>query len=251
MGGLVRASGAMLAALTIATGGLVLGAGTAAAEASSDYLAPTCTADHTAWNQIYGIDLLTGSLGGDCKGAWFESQVPVGNAELYYRGTDRAEVGQVINFNVRIQLVDPSLSDVVVTSITHHAPTGYEFLSVYGGTNSFEPPTSELLRPVVAVDPVAGDVTLTAPDGGWPIRKSTGKSGYIQLSLTYKVISVDGDSTSGIKFTGTDAPASGDWMATGDTRGLQNSVGSLGSLYEPLPSPIWTVLPGSSDGSSS
>ncbi|CRK53944.1 exported hypothetical protein [Rhodococcus sp. RD6.2] len=237
MGGLVRAGGVMLAAATIASGGLAIGAGTAGAEGSSDYLAPVCKS-YGNMMVSYPIDLVAGSVGNDCHPVGFSSQVAVGNATMTYSGTDRAEVGEEILFQAQIEVEDPNAPDVVITSLTHHAPAGYKFLRAYASKYT---PSGVNLNPVITVDPVTRDVTLTAGDGGWSINGEGVQM--INVSLFYDVISVDGDSTSGVRVTSADAPASGEWMATGDTRAFPNSVGWLGSVGDYLFTPIPQTTP--------
>ncbi|SEL65747.1 hypothetical protein SAMN05444583_11295 [Rhodococcus maanshanensis] len=211
MGGHVgRVGGAVLAVLTIAGGGLGLGVGTAGAGlGSSKYGQPLCS----------NVD--SGVL---CDGERFGSTTWVGDTELTYSGTDRAAPGDETSFRVSFIGSRDVLHPMVVTSLTHQVPSGFEFTGATVKTGG-----NRELDPGVVVDPATGNVTVMAPDGGWTIPKDNTSSGYLVFELDYTVTDVDGDSTSRIAFTGTDS-ASARWVATGNTQGYRDfKEGPFGS----------------------
>ncbi|AQA20491.1 hypothetical protein BTZ20_5790 [Rhodococcus sp. MTM3W5.2] len=89
------------------------------------------------------------------------------------------------------------------------------------------------LDSTAVVDPVTGDVTVTAPAGGWAIPTAAtdagSLTGYLSVGLRYKVVKSYLDGTTGVTFTGTGVPASEGWVATGFTKVTPVDLGTFGS----------------------
>ena len=129
--------------------------------------------------------------------------------------------------------------DVDVTSVTFQPPKGFEFLGVevkeqWGNQDSPKP--SVTLDSTVVVDPGTGEITVTAPDGGWRIAPGGFRGEFYssEVYLSFTLRAPDDrmpGSTSGVTFTGTSVPASDGWVATGTTRVWPESdgAGSSGS----------------------
>lgn len=233
-GNLVRAGGAVLAALAIAAGGALAGSGTAGAIFVGDVWV-NGSIDNATGGKPCSWDILPRP----CSVESFQSNVLVGDTYLDYWGTDRAQPGDKTTFSAAFYLGDPSTPvsddvprpDVVINGLTHHAPRGFEFTGAWAYAYSHRN-IQQRLDVNVVVDPVTGDVTVTAPDGGWAIPKDRNKendNGRVHVALNYTVAELGGDSTSGMTFTGTDTPASGGWVATGDTRSTGWWLRNMGS----------------------
>lgn len=229
MGGhLVRAGGAVLAALTIATGGMTVGMGTAGALSSSGHSDRPCPPQVGPW--FPHLPTLEEVLM-PCDDEEFFSVSKVGEAYLGYRGPAGTAPGEVVDFDMWFSLEFPldrndvpaSQPDRVVTTITHHVPRGFEFraVEVHEGSRRLDVTTE--------VDPVTGDVTITAPGDGWVIPNDETMD-TLDVTMTYAVTEVGEDGASRVGFTGTDSPVSGQWAATGNTREHQDFMeGPLGS----------------------
>ena len=222
MGGLVRAGGVMLAAVTIASGGLAAGAGVAGA--ASSFFGSS--------GQIYEYPDFGGEyIGFGCM----------------YEGPSTAVVGQEIAFtSVCTQGwgmgTDTPGPTAVMTSFTHSVPEGFEFVGAQVTSYDWdEPPYAiKVLPSSVAVDPTSGNVTLTPPSDGWTIPEGvddgTYRSGDITVTLRYKPTApLFEGGVSRVKYTGVvdgvNVPATPDkWFSTGITRvvGLPGT-GSAGS----------------------
>ncbi|MFC7448276.1 hypothetical protein [Rhodococcus daqingensis] len=239
-GQLVRAGGSVLAALTIAASGITMGAGTAAGQSwwedeIQQNLWPPCTIEWTP-------------SGGPCYRNAFTDQGMAGDLRMSYTGPKDVKSGEVVSFYASSSAGEggyqPAVPDVVVSSVTHHPPRGFEFMdaTVSAGKPGWYPEGSThwALDSTVAVDPVTGDVTVTPPVGGWAVPKSreyTGvageisfMSGYVSVHLRYRASGYGLDNPSGVTVTGTGVPASEDWLATGNTRVTpMGGTGSTGS----------------------
>ncbi|MFC9786828.1 hypothetical protein [Rhodococcus sp. NPDC127528] len=236
-GRLVRAGGMVLAALTIAAGGAVTGVGTAGAAGSGSLeggsaalgsSAPPCSVD----DSMLGCD--------DGKFHTFDKRV--GNFRMSFSGSDEVAIGHNTVLTANFFLGDSrggqvSLPDGAVESVTFHPPKGFEFQSVKvrSYTPNFYPedPISTNPDSTAVVDPVTGDVTVTAPTGGWAITKRVSSEGFVysgQLSVDvgFKATQTVDDGTNGVTFTGTDVPASEGWLQTGTTRVVPD-LGPFGS----------------------
>ncbi|CRK53947.1 conserved exported hypothetical protein [Rhodococcus sp. RD6.2] len=229
MGGhLVRVGGVVLAALTIAAGGMTVGVGTAGALLSSGHSDTPCPPQVGPW--FPHLPTLEEILM-PCDEQEFFSVSKVGNAYLGYRGPDAAAPGQVVDFEMWFSLdfplnrndVPASQPDRVVTTLTHHVPRGFEFRAAEVRSDWIP------LDATTSVDPVTGDVTITAPSDGWVIPNN-GTMDTLNVTMTYAVTEVGEDGASRVGFTGTDSPVSGQWAATGNTRAHQDFMeGPLGS----------------------
>ncbi len=167
-----------------------------------------------------------------CDDEEFFSVSKVGEAYLGYRGPAGAAPGEVVEFDMWFSLEFPldrndvpaSQPDRVVTTIAHHVPRGFEFraVEVHEGSRRLDVTTE--------VDPVTGDVTITAPGDGWVIPNDETMD-TLDVTMTYVVTEVGEDGASRVGFTGTDSPVSGQWAATGNTREHQDFMeGPLGSV---------------------
>ncbi|SDC49616.1 hypothetical protein SAMN05444580_10140 [Rhodococcus tukisamuensis] len=226
---MMRRGASILAAVAVAAGGLAVGAGTANATGSSGpgSSAPPCAPE--------GAQLA-------CDDGQFYEVEKAGNIRLAYHGPDEAVLGQEIAFTSEFEAGDSDYQDVqpevAIASVTHHAPRGFEFTGatvtaakyeLYPATSVFTP-----LEATVVVDPVTGDVTVTAPAGGWAAPKTETNNGILTgtvvVKLAYKATELVSDGTSGVTFTGTDVPASEGWMAAGTTKVVPVDLGGFGSL---------------------
>ncbi|SEM16052.1 hypothetical protein [Rhodococcus maanshanensis] len=212
VGQLVRRGGSVLAALAVVVGGATMGAGVAGG-------APG------------------GGFGSSCSGLYeelcgeaFLDHGAKGNILLGYQGPAKAEVGSEVTYYPSFTARD-GIPGLAVMSVTHHAPRGFEFV---GAEVTSRPrfAADAKLDSTAVVDPVTGDVTVTAPAGGWAIPTSAtdagSLSGSLFVGLRYKVVESYLAGTTGVTFTGTDVPASEGWLATGATR-VTSGIGGLGS----------------------
>jgi hypothetical protein len=209
VGSLVRKGGSVLAALAVVAGGAVTGVGTAGA-AGSGSLEQGSVALGSSAPPCYFEDPMPG-----CDDGLFNDEATVGNISLVYTGTSRAvALGQETGFRARL-----SGRDVAITSVTHHVPRGFEFTGahVWSWAYPLGDAIETTLDSTAVVDPVTGDVTITAPAGGW-IAADGRFTGSVFVSLDYKVTALSPDGASGLRFTGTGVPASEGWMATGTTK---------------------------------
>ncbi len=80
------------------------------------------------------------------------------------------------------------------------------------------------------VDPGTGDVTVTAPEGGWALMPGQNggrlEGGSVTVEFVYQAPDLAVGSTGGMTFTGTGVPASQDWVATGATRVMPGFMGT-------------------------
>lgn len=244
VGHLVCKGGAVLAALTIVTGGAVAGAGGAGAVSTGSAAGQLDEMWQNLLRPCHDYSPQFPDLG-PCYRAGFSDNGTLGNYLGAYSGVKEVDPGAKALFTASVvakeaafQVPSPEV-DVDVTSVTHHAPKGFQFVGVKvtGGTPTPTPPWPIVdLASTTTVDPVTGDVTVTAPDGGWalqPGRNGGFAGGYVSLVFEYKAPDVALDGTNGFTFTGTGVPASEDWVASGNTRvmpaGGMGSTGSAGS----------------------
>ncbi|MGW6375370.1 hypothetical protein ACWFRB_04790 [Rhodococcus sp. NPDC055112] len=219
----------MLAALAVVVSGATMSAGVAGGAAPDEGFSGSLAA---AWfGSTGGCAGLTEAL---CDGFFTESAT-AGDISLGYKGPATAEVDSEVTFKSVFTARD-AMPGKAVTSVTHHAPRGFEFVGAevssrhQGVWPPTEPDLTTELDSTVVVDPATGNGTVTAPAGGWviPTRATDTVSGYVIVELRYKVIKSYLDGTSGITFTGTDVPASEGWLATGATR-VTPGIGWFGS----------------------
>lgn len=230
MGGhLVRAGGAVLAALTIVAGGATVGVGGAGAVSTGSTGVPQC--------DPYG-----GAQMGPCDDDAFQTaEQRVGDFRMSFYGSDELVVGQNAWLLLRVGNAGPraSLPDATVTSVTFHTPKGFEFAGVsvtsYTPKSHLEESIYTTLDSTAVVDHVTGDVTVTAPAGGWavPTRENGAGgivSGEVAVSASFKATELVADGTSGVTFTGAGVPESEGWMATGTTQVIPVDLSGFGSL---------------------
>ncbi|TQF74756.1 hypothetical protein FK531_01280 [Rhodococcus spelaei] len=216
-GRLVRAGGSMLAAPTIAAGGAVTGVGTAGAAGSGSADGGSVALGSSA-HPCTGEDTMPG-----CDDGQFKEVATVGHIQLEYIGSSKPVVlGQETGFLTRFDG-----RDAVITSVTHHPPRGFEFTSAKDWSWSYPAGDGVVtyLDSTAVVDPVTGDVTVTAPAGGWTAAPGR-YSGSVFVSLGYRATAFGQDGASGLRFTGTDVPASEGWMVTGTTKVTLMDLGS-------------------------
>ncbi|MFD4423393.1 hypothetical protein ACFWO5_00985 [Rhodococcus sp. NPDC058481] len=228
----------MLAALTIVAGGALMGAGTAAgqtwwADEIWQNLVRPCN-DHSPQfpdlGPCYRNGFADSGMLGNYKGAYF-------GVKEVDPGADATFTAVVVAQEAAFQVAAPEVN-VDVTSVTHLPPEGFEFVGVkVTGYTPTETPPGPLvdLPSTVAVDPVTGKVTVTAPEGGWALQpgRNGGKfeGGSVSLVFEYKAPDKALDGANGFTFTGTGVPASDGWVASGNTRVLPagGGTGSTGS----------------------
>jgi hypothetical protein len=228
-GHLVHTGGAVLAALTIAAGG----AGTAGAtpwvvDELWQGVAPSCSiisGQVADWVPCYRSGFNNSGFLGDYKGNLQGPREAAPGAEVVF-------YAQVFAQEPAYDVASPE-ANVDVTSITFHAPKGFDFVDVkVGGYISvpFGQGVSRALDGTVAVDPATGDVTVTAPAGGWALipGQNGGKfeGGNVTARFTYKAPETDVGGTVGMTFTGTSVPASDGWVASDSTRVMPGFLGT-------------------------
>ncbi|TQF74754.1 hypothetical protein FK531_01270 [Rhodococcus spelaei] len=239
VGKLVRAGGSVLAALTIVAGGAVVGMGTAGAQTGSadevwrNLVSPCYDSDPFFPDQrpCYRNNFSDSGMLGNYKGAYF-------GAKTVDQGAHATFTAVVVAQEAAFQVAAPEVN-VDVTSVTHRAPKGFEFVAVKvtGITPAPQPLGGQAvaLDSTAVVDPVTGDVTVTAPAGGWALlpgrdgRQFAG--GSVSLVFDYKAPDKDLGGDNGFTFTGTGVPASNGWVAQGNTRvvPVSGGIGSTGS----------------------
>ncbi|MET4610685.1 hypothetical protein ABIC28_001663 [Rhodococcus sp. PvR044] len=211
VGQLVRRGGSVLAALAVVVGGATMGAGVAGGAS----VGSSCTGIYEKL----------------CNGEAFIDQGARGNILLAYQGPAKAKVGSEVLYFPGLEARDGT-PGLTVTSFTHHVPRGLEFVGAEVISYSPILPGAEL-DSTAMVDPVTGDVTVTAPAGGWVIPTAvtdTGsRTGFLRVNLRYKVVKSYLDGNTGVTFTGTGAPASEGWVATGFTTVTPVDLGTFGS----------------------
>ncbi|MFC7448283.1 hypothetical protein [Rhodococcus daqingensis] len=124
---------------------------------------------------------------------------------------------------------------VGVTDITFRPPKGFDFVGVTvhgwlpGETVAVE------LNKAVDIDEITGDVTVTAPAGGWKLRPYDTEVGAadstdrVYFDFMYRAPDRALGSTSGITFTGIGAPAAEGSLVTAETHVLGGEgTGSVG-----------------------
>lgn len=226
---LARTCAATIAALTIVGGG----AGTAVAD--------------TWWADEIWQNLLRPCVDyspqfpdrGPCYRNGFSDSGTLGHYGVRYYGLEEVDPGAETVFTavvgaqeVAFDVADPEVN-VDVASVTHHPPKGFEFIGVrvsgYTPTPAPTFPVGEL-DSTIEVDVATGDVTATAPAGGWallPGRNGDGfASGAVRVDFIYRAPDYAPGSASGVTFTGTGVPASDGWVATGVTRVMPGFLGT-------------------------
>ncbi|MFE3290677.1 hypothetical protein [Rhodococcus sp. NPDC059234] len=239
-GRLVRRGGAVLAALAIVTGGALAGAGGAGASSTGSAAGASWLPDELLQNLLPPCEDYSGQFPDQrpCYRNTFATSGTLGNYFGVYSGVKEAGAGARTTFYATVganeaafRVADPE-ANVDVTSVTHHAPKGFTFVGVKVTGRTPQPITpwpAVTFDSTAVVDPVTGDVTVTAPEGGWPIRPGWNggrfATGSVSLALEYTAPDEALDGASGFTFTGTGVPASQGWVATGNTRVLPASWG--------------------------
>lgn len=246
-GHLVRAGGAVLAALSIVAGGVV--AGTGAATGAVMGIGSTDQgpwwADEILQNLIRPCEPSLPWEYGDrgCYDNGFRDEGMLGNYRGVYYGPQEVAPGATVTFTAVVVAqeaafdVTASGESVDITSVTQHLPKGFEFVGVKvtGYTPTETPGQTVNLESTVAVDPDGGDVTVTAPAGGWALNPGSNggkfEGGSVSLDFTYKAPEGFVADSTGFTFTGTHVPASDGWVAEATTRVVPSSgvTGSSGS----------------------
>ena len=173
VGHLVRKGGSVLAALTIVAGGAVMGAGTAAGQTFGEW-------QH---RQRHWQGVQPGLLPRPCSVESFQSQ-RAGRQFRSGRFGSRScptvykprALGVVIPsprraVHPRCRTTSPPPPDVVIDvahSTTRRRPVSNS-RETYAYAYSHR--IQQRLDSTSTVDPVTGDVTVTAPDGGWALRR--------------------------------------------------------------------------------
>ncbi|WP_139191099.1 hypothetical protein [Rhodococcus tukisamuensis] len=220
----------MLAALAIVAGGVTVGVGGAGAVSTGSTGVPQC--------DPYG-----GAQVACDNDTFWAAEQRVGDFRMSFAGSDELVVGQnawlSASFSVGDAGPQASLPDAAVTNVTFHTPKGFEFVgvSLYSYTPNFYPEPTIWTSPdsTAVVDPVNGDVTVTAPADGWAVatrENGAGSivSGQVTVRAAFKATELVADGTSGVTFTGTGVPASEGWMATGATQVIPVDLSGFGSL---------------------
>lgn len=183
---------------------------------------------------------------GPCYTNGFWDRGTLGDYSAVYYGPEEAAPGAEVVFTAVVVAEDHAFSvpnseeDVDVTTVTYLPPKGFEFVGVRvtGHTPSETPslPPEPDLERSVSVDPGSGEITVTAPNGGWVLQpgrngdKFEGGSVALRFTLRAPDQRVSG-SSSGFEFTGTSVPSSDGWVASGTTRVWPDAegTGSAGS----------------------
>jgi hypothetical protein len=233
-GRMAGACGSVLMAVTVVSGGVALGSGTAAGEAIV-FGSSTGSAGPTPSWLDEALDGLRPCRGreyptsppdaGPCYRNSDRTQVSHGECLATYFAPDEAEPGVEVEFGAQIKATESAFdvpdpeNDVDVTSVTLHPPKGFEFVGlrlVAGSTplssGGFHTVTFDS---TVEVDPTTGAITVSAPDGGWPIWPGRDSNrfdgGSVYLGFTFRAPERAEGSSHGFTFTGTNVP---------DSRGL-------------------------------
>ena len=245
--------GSVLAALTVVAGGVVLGSGTAAGEAiifgsstgsagpvpswldeALDGLRPCETKYSPPPNQYAIPDR------GPCYIDEHTTKATHGNYAVEYMAPNEAEPGAEVTFRARIEALEAAFDvadpehNVDVTSVTLRAPEGFEFL---GATVVGRTPWATSPNPITVdfdstsvVDPATGDVTVTAPEGGWPIWPGMDahrfEGGKVDLIFTFRAPERAEGSTHGFTFTGTTVPESRGLVVARNIRVMPDAAGA-------------------------
>lgn len=219
-GNLGRGGVAVLAMLTVAAGGAAVGVANAAGSSEE-----TC------------------SIFLDCGGEEQLGYGSRGDVGITYLGPAYAVAGQDVTFTAdlgALPFYEGASPETVISSVTHRAPEGFTFVGAdvtsYEETPGVYP--VKFLDSSAAVDSETGDVTVTAPDGGWAVPpRVAGTTNWVhrvEVKLHYHVTKPIAEefARSYITFTGPEVPASDDWVAQGATypgTGDPALFGSLGS----------------------
>lgn len=258
-GHLVRAGGAMLAALAIVASG-VASAGTAGAQSLDLGLTPL------VGSLVFGLE--DAGLGsgtwtvGACEPftdqdwAWtggmlcddlrFEDRASVENFQAALTGREQVLRGEeaVVRAYFSItklgELADPQ-SGLELASATIRTPRGFEFkggkASLSGASGASGVWTTTPLDLTYTVDPETADVTVTAATGSMDLPASQTAWGWrsdeINMELTYVATEYVTDGETALRFSGTGVPDSG-WVASGVTQVTPDldPFGSSGSAAE-------------------
>ncbi|WP_027502710.1 hypothetical protein [Rhodococcus sp. UNC363MFTsu5.1] len=239
-GKLVRRGGAALAALAILTGGALAGAGGASASSTGSADGQSWLPDEILQNLLPVCEDYSPQFPDQrpCYRNSFSDSGTLGNYPGWYGGVKEVDAGAKATFRAVVgateaafQVADPE-ANVDVRSVTHHAPKGFTFVGVkvLGQTpQPISPWPIVTFDATTVVDPATGDVTVTAPEGGWPIRPGWNggrfATGTVTLAFEYTAPDEALDGACGFTFTGTGVPASQGWVATGNTRVLPASWG--------------------------
>ncbi|TJZ79969.1 hypothetical protein FCG67_03480 [Rhodococcus oryzae] len=224
-GHVVRKGGSLLGALTIVAGGALAGVGAAGAVDTGSF-----TSELGACQPFTDVDLGPSA----CDDLRYQDRAVVGDFDVELTGRDRVSHGEnaVVRANFSINkpgdLVDPQ-SGLELTSATIRTPRGFVFTSGDASLSSWS--SDAVLDATFTVDPETGDVTVTAPTGGWviPTRESSWgvAAGSVRMNLNYTATESVDSGESALRFSGAGVPESG-WVATGTTQ-VAPDLGGFGS----------------------
>lgn len=251
-GRIVRAGWAVLAAVALAAGG-----GGAAVAQSSDFGSGSAGGTGTGGTGGTGgtpwwVDEFqsnTWSICGDtphpmdpdpCYRNRDFQTASLGDYRISLSNVKEAHPGDQTGFDVSVwadnAAFDGADPDVGVTSITFRPPKSFEFLDVM--VHGWRPgeTLAHQLDKTVDIDEATGDVTLTAPAGGWKLRPRGTEEGAVDttdvVSVTFLLRAPErafGEAI-GATFDGIGAPASEGWLTSGETHvlgGVGNGKGGF------------------------
>ncbi len=169
----------------------------------------------------------TGPPDWECSNGYEYSSDLVQNVLVGQRSPGAMLPGGSATFRVSLAMADDS--ERSITKITHHAPVGFAYRSARLAKatwvdNHYD---SQTPLPVQAkVGLIDGTVTVTAPEGGWPIAGNASRIS-LHLYVTYDVLSPIAG-TSGVTFAATDIPETKAPVATATVDPLERitAVGS-------------------------
>lgn len=214
-GRVVRASGAALAVLAMAAGGVAVGGGGAGAQSVLlDDVTGSISSGQGPCEPFNDSDGGNGLEPGWCDDLRWQNVTTVGDFRVWLTGRDRVQLGE--NAVVRTSFA-VSKAGVELADATIRAPRGFEFKSGTVKLNGIA------VEATFTVDPATGDVTVAAPDGGWtvPVREMYPGGplhGGANMELTYRAAGLPltlGETA--LRFSGSGVPDSG-WVLKGATK---------------------------------
>lgn len=175
-----------------------------------------------------GGDAFCNESGVLCKGdnVW-RVYARVGAEGGTYKGPLQAVVGEPVLFEVE------TISSAL-TSVTHRAPDGFEFVGATVIAHDWTPGRYPytVLPSTTTVDPESGDVTVTAGEEGWPVplmqlpEPYSTRKGFVYIQMRYLPTAPIRNGESAMSFTASGVPATDGWMAEGRTTVTAPSTGS-------------------------
>ncbi|MGW0040824.1 hypothetical protein [Rhodococcus sp. NPDC003348] len=232
VGRIVRAGGAVLAALAIVAGGALAGVGSAGAQSSEEGFQGS-VGDLLFDFTVIGFPPCP-PISQDnmpCDDGRFSSRAVVGDIGVGFKGTRELDRGDTAQMETTFW-VEPPIFDqqpnLQIASTTVRTPRGFVFT---GG--EVKAGLAQMLDATFAVDPATGDVTATAPAGGWAIpsyQNSDGRfrTGSVTVVLNYEATEYVSQGEAAVRFSGTGTPES-DWVLTGKTQVVPELVSTINS----------------------